>query len=785
MFNYYLKTIFRNLNKFKTISIINVAGLAIGMTICILILLYIHDEFSYDTFHEKGDNIYRIVSKHPFTAPQLAKLLKDNFPEVKESTRILINDKVNIKYHEKQYNETEFAMVDPGFFKIFSFNLKRGDPETALKKPFSIVISEKATKKYFNNEDPIGKMLKIDTKQNFTVTGIFEDMPHNSHFHFSLLASLADEQKLFGELANNWGWENFITYLLFDKKISTPAFAKKSSALIAEHRKRRPDEKPVNYSLQPLKDIHLYSAYMENDISPQGNITYIFILSAISLLILLIACANYINLLTANASARMNEVGIKKTVGATGKQLTRQFILESAVIVLIALVFSLILVELSRPAFNYLTEKNFTASSMINGTIILGIVGIVFFTGLVSGIYPATILSSQQPAKIIQSSRNSKKSSPLLRKTLVGFQFTISITLIIVIMLMLGQLNFLRNKPLGFKKDNVIIAEVENFSDISKFHSLKNTLLQNPAVTMVSSASRIPSDTWTNYGGFMPEGQSKSITMPIGHINFDYFKILDIKPIQGRLFSEKYAADADEAIILNESAVKKLGISQSPLDTSITITWPKSRRKVIGVVKDFHLESMHNEINPTAFVISPAETWKLMVKINSTANSKIINQIVDSCKTVYPEWVFEFRFLDDRIEALYSKERKTFSIMEYFTFIAILLAGLGIYGLASFSTSRRLKEVGIRRIHGASKFSISILLSKEFIRGVIIAFIIACPIAYYAISRWLEKFVYRTEISWLTFAVSGLIALATALLAVSWHTFRAARINPVKTLHHE
>jgi putative ABC transport system permease protein len=785
MFKYYLRTAFRNLKRFKTISIINITGLTIGITVCTLLLLYIQDELSFDNFHPDGDNIYRILRENPYTAPPLSKLVKDNFPEVLETTRILPRDDIHVQHGERKYNEKKVAYVDPNFFKVFSFKLKRGDPKTALKRPFSIVITEKIARKYFDEENPIGKTLRIGLEIDYEVTGILEEMPQNSHFRYSLIASLVKIEKVVGELIHSWEWQNFITYLRVGDNFSKADFEKKCTDLIARHRKSQPGDKKIIYSLQSLKDIHLYSSHMNNDIAPQGNITYVLILSAIGILILLIACSNYINLLTANAASRMNEVGIRKVVGATGGQLTGQFVFESFLVVVIAFLLSLILVGVFLPGFNTLTGKHFSSTILLNGNIAAGIAGIFFLTSLVAGLYPAFALSALHPVKIIKGSRASSTDKPGLRKILVGFQFTISIVLIICAMLMLRQLDFLENKPLGFEKEYVAAAEVQAFTNLSKYRSLKSTLLRESNIISVTSASRIPSDTWTNYGGFLPEGQSDIITMPIGHVNFDYFETLGIKPVKGRLFTEKIRTDETEAIVLSESAVKKMGLSQSPLETSILVTWPKSQRRVIGVIKDLHLESLHEKINPVAFVISPAYCWKLVVKMKSTNLHETMKQLTRTCNAFYPDWIFEFKFLDDRIDSLYRSERRAFTMMGYFTLIAIFIASLGLFGLASFSTKRRRKEIGIRKIHGASEINIISMISMEFLKGVGIAFIIACPVAYYSMNRWLENFAYRADISWWIFAVSGMIAMGIALLTVSWQTWHAARTNPVDTLRCE
>ncbi len=787
MFKYYLKTAVRNLHKFKSISSINIIGLLVGMAVCILLMLYVQDELSFDRYHQHSDRIFRILENdRPYISPQVSEMVITNFPEIERSARILVRDQCMIQYKEKQFIEKQFSYADPNLFLIFSFKLKKGNPATVLKRPFSIVISEAIAYKYFGEKDPIGKVLRLENKHDYTITGLMEEIPHNSHFRYNILATLAGSDQVFGsDWVSHWGWRNFITYLLVQENFSQTSFGKKLSPLVAENRTFIEGESPSVYTLQALKDIHLYSGFIDNDIQVQGNISYVLIFSGIGVLILLIACFNYINLLTANAATRAKEVGIKKVVGSTRNQLVRQFIGESIVVLMIALCLAIVLVYLCLPLFNTLTSKSLSLAVLFSSRMVLSILGILVFTGLLSGFYPAFVLSSFQPVKTLKGIKSSGHTKWNLGRVIVGGQFTISIILIICALFMARQLRFLQTEKLGYNKEHIIVTEIHDTEESHKYELLKNALLQNSNVTSVTAASRIPSDELNNWGGFRLPGQSEWINMPIAHVNFDYFKTFGISTGQGRLFSSQMETDEAQTLILNEMALKRLGLDQGAIGKSIQITWPSSNRTVIGVVKDFHFESLYNPILPVAFVISPAQCWKMAVKVRTAHLNETLMFIEKTWKVFYPEWVFEHQFVDERVRRYYEAEERTFQLMSYFTFLAIFVACLGLFGLVSLIIKRRFKEISIRKVLGASAAGIFAVLSGELLWMILLANLAAWPIAWYALNHWLQNFAYRTSLSWWIFIVAGISVLTIALLTMSWQTLRAARTNPVDSLRHE
>jgi putative ABC transport system permease protein len=787
MFKFYLKTAVRNLFKFKSISSINIIGLTVGMAVCILLLLYVQDELSFDRYHQHSDRIFRILENdRPYISPQVSEMIRINFPEIERSARILVRDQVTVQYKEKQFIENQFCYADPNLFSIFSFKLKKGNPATVLKRPFSIVISEAIAYKYFGEEDPIGKVLRLQNELDYTITGLMEEMPHNSHFRYNILATLAGSDQVFGSnMMSSWGFRNIITYLLVQDNFSQTSFETKLSAFIAENRDFDEGESPSIYTLQALKDIHLYSGFIDNDIQVQGNISYVLIFSGIGVLILLIACFNYVNLLTANANTRAKEVGIKKVVGSTRNQLIRQFIGESIVVLMIALCFAIVLSYLCLPIFNTLTGKSLSLAILFSRQMVLSSLGILIFTGLLSGFYPAFVLSSFQPVKIIKGIKSSGHTKFTLGRVIVGGQFTISIILIICALFMARQLRFLQSEKLGYNKELIIVTGIHDTEESHKYEILKNALLQNSNITSVTAASRIPSDDLNNWGGFQLPGQSEWISMPIAHVNFDYFKTFGISALQGRLFSSQMETDGDQALILNEMALKRLGLDQDVIGKPIQISWPNSNRRVIGIVRDFHLESLYKPIQPVAFVVFPAQCWKMAIKVRAAHLNETLVFIEKTWKVFYPEWVFEHQFVDERVRKYYKSEERIFQLMSYFTFLAIFVACLGLFGLVSFIIKRRFKEIAIRKVLGAPVASIFALLCGELLWGILLANLLAWPIAWYALNQWLQNFAYCTSLSWWIFFVAGMSVMTIALLTMSWQTLRAARTDPIDSLKYE
>jgi len=787
MFKNYLRTALRNIKRQPGFSFINISGFAIGLACVIMILLWVQNEWSYDRFHAHSDNIYRLCNpEHPYHAPQAAGILKENIPEIKDFARIRPGSECIVEYKEKKFIEKNIAHADAAFLKIFSFKFKLGDPESTLKEPFSLVISDKIAHKYFGNKDPLGKQLTINNSGHYTVTGVMEDMPQNSHFRFDAIATLSNADEVFGkDWMNNWGWENFLIYFEMQENFFPGEVAEKCNQLILEHRPSEAGDPPPDYSLQNLKDIHLFSSRFENDIQPQNSITYVLIFSAIGLLILLIACFNYVNLLTASAASRAKEIGIRKVVGAERSNLVFQFIGESYVILSAALVISLVLVKVMLPIFNSLSNKSLELSALFRMSTLLPILGIMIITAILSGSYPAFILSGIQPRKAMTASGHIRNSGFNARKICVGIQFTIVIILFCSGFLMFRQIHFLQRKEMGFDKNYTLVSEVNSFESEENYSSLKQEMLKESVVKSVTAASRVPSDPLNNWGGILVEGQSQKITLPFVHVHHDYFETLGITASQGRLFSKDIETDLQDAVILNTSAVKALGIQDDPIGQTVEITWPSSNRKVIGVIDDFHFESLYETMKPTVFV--PDFRWcrKLLVNLYPSNVQHTMDRLYGVCSRLYEDQIFEFHFLDEKLDSLYRSDRNTFRLLGYFTGLAVLIACMGLFGMATLMMRSRTKEIGIRKVLGAHITGIIILFSKDFSRWILLANLIAWPIAYYAMYRWLQNFAYRIDITIWPFLLAGLVSLVIALLTVSWQAVKVATTNPAESLRYE
>jgi putative ABC transport system permease protein len=781
MLKNYLNIIFKNFKKHKTYSLIIISSLSIGIAVSILLFLYVIEELSYDRYHEKADNVYRLCQEeHPYQAPGAGKLLADNLPEIKKYVRILPRDNILFQLDDQKYKEDFVAWTDAELFEIFSFEFINGNAQSSLQEPGTAVINDKIAHKYFGDENAIGKKFTVDGEYDYTVVGVIKNIPQNSHFTFDIFLTLADGDKLYGkDWMDSWGWLNFLVYFEMQDHFSQSNVNEKVTKIM-DSRKRSGDP-TVQFTIQNLKDIHLYSSHFLGDIQPQNSITYVLIFSAIGLLILLIACFNYINLFITNATTRVLEMGLRKTFGATRKQIAEQYILESIVVFLISFMIALIMINLSLPIFNEISGKALSFSNLLNPNMIISLIGILIILGVLAGLYPAIVLSSHNPVKVIKSSKNLGGSGFQMKKILLGVQFTIVIALIASATIMLRQISFLQKKELGFEKE-AVLTSIFDFGDEAKYNTLKQALLKQNFVTSISTASRIPSGSLSNYGPVLPEGQTEIILLPHVHVNFDYFKTLGIKPMQGRLFSEDFKTDITESIILNKSSVAFLGLEGDPLGQTIKCGWPKSTRKVVGIVDDIYFESLHIKIKPVVYVIDYSESYHLIVKLKSSDIYGSADAVADITQSIYPDEVIAFEFLDQILDSHYQKDSKTFQLMGFFAALAIFLACIGMFGMTSFMLVRRTKEIGIRKVNGASVGELMLMLNLDFVKWIFVAFVLAVPIAYYAMSKWLGSFAYKVELSWWIFAVAGLTALFIALITVSWQTYSAARRDPVLSL---
>ncbi|NIO48659.1 MAG: FtsX-like permease family protein [Candidatus Aminicenantes bacterium] len=791
MFWNYLKVTWRNIKRYKGYSFINIIGLAVGLACCILILLWVQDELSYDRFHSKADDLYRAVKEYhktepathywPVSAP-LAPALKENYPEIIKAARFThLRRGQLVKYGEKSLLETQICLTDPDFFEMFTFPLLQGDPASVLSNPNSLVISEEMATKYFGSENPLGKTLNINNEYDFTVTGIMKNVPHNSHLKFDFLVPfirIEDFEKEWAVL-DNWTLSGFATYVLLKKNTSLQELNHKIKDFILKHVAQSKD---LLY-LQPLKDIHLYSSHIQFGIEGQGNIKYVYIFSVVAFFVLIIACINFMNLATARSSNRAKEVGLRKVVGARRPQLMGQFFYESVLMALLSLILAVVLVELFLPAFRDLSGKPLDLGFSSNINVLLAIVVMTLITGFLSGTYPALFLSSLRPVKVLKGRLKTEGRGYLFRKILVVSQFSLSILLIICTILVSIQVDYMRNRKLGLDKEQVVYLPIRS-EQVGKYDSLKIELLKRAGIRNVAASSNIPTYgviltlDYITWEGKDPEDTKVFHATSTG---YDFIETLNMEIIQGRSFSEEYPAD-ENAVVINETAQKLIGM-ENPVGKRLML--PDSELPIIGIVKDYHFRSLHSEIEPLLLINAPSLYRYILIKLDSGDIPSTLANIESTWKTFFPDTPFEYHFLDEAYGKLYRTEQQMGTLFNYFTGLAILISCLGLFGLASFMAEKRTKEIGIRKVLGAPVSGVVILLNKEFIKWVLIANIFAWPVAYYAMSKWLQGFAYRTKIEVWSFALAALIALAIAVVTVSYKSIKAATANPVESLRYE
>jgi len=777
MLNNYLKIAVRNIKKYKAYSAINILGLAVGMACCILILLWVQDELSYDGFHENGKNIYRIiptVSGEVWTSSPWALLenLKRDYPEIERGS--WFHDiGVSTTYEEKTFRES-IALVAPDFLEMFTFPFITGNPQTALRDINSIVISERTALKYFGNEDPIGKTIRLENQTDLAVVGIMENVPTNSHMQFDLLAR--PEVFVGKERMQSWSMD-CPSYVLLSEGANFKEVVSKISDSIDRYDKREIYDCTVG--LQPLDKIHLYS------FSGTDPILYVYIFIAVAILVLLIASINFMNLSTARSALRTKEIGIRKVIGAKRSDVIKQFFSESVILSFIALAAAVLLVLLLLPPFNTITEKQLEFDIFFcDVNIGLGILLIALVTGVLSGIYPALFLSSFQAASILKSRIVKGGRGNSFRRSLIIFQFSAAVCLIISTAVILKQINYIRTKNLGFNRDNIVIVNLDD-ELLSQYETLKQELLTYENIVNVSAACNLPLNT-TNNDNVRWEGMEsdKRIMFNFVSVDYDYFETLEMEMSYGRSFSKEHPTDADNYII-NETALKMTGY-ENPIGRSFTV-W-KGEGTIIGVVKDFHGTSLHNQIKPTFFMMQEYEVLpkrRMIIRLNSNHIPASIDYIKDRAIQLSPDFIFNFRFLDDYFNQVYTNEQNMQKLIEYFTILAIFISCLGLIGLASFMAEQRTKEIAIRKVLGAKTLGVIIKLSKEFVILVLTANVFAWPIAYYFMNGWIKSFSYRTNIGILVFVLSAVSAIGIALLTVSFQAFKAANANPVDCLKHE
>ena len=786
----YLKIALRMFKRQKGYSFINIAGLALGMAACILILLWVQDELSFDRFHKQADNIYRINvqmgDRLYASAPSpLAPYLKEELPEVLDSVRVMIPGDRFIKFDKGIFNESGFTYADPSFFKIFSFPLLFGDSETVLKEPYSIVISEDINRKYFGESNPIGNILSLDssysnqeTKVDYKISGVMKDMPGNSHLQLDFIAS----ETTYGSESDNWRAPSYYTYIILKEGTDIAEFDAKIKDFIQSH----DSSSRFTLSVQPLTDIYFDSNISAYD-GPSGEIKYIYIFSLIAFFILIIACINFMNLAMARSSIRAREIGIRKVVGAQRHTLIKQFMAESLVMSSISLALALMLVGLLLPAFNDLSSKDLSLNFIGNHSSWLGFVGIALFAGIFSGVYPALFLSSFQPIKTLTGRLFSGNAKSHFREILVVTQFSLSVFLIIATMVIGKQVKFIHNKDLGYVKDQIVTIEGQYLINVP-FNTIKSELLENPNILGVTAAFQPPIDIRSSASssnlGWQDIDRQTQARMNYLDVEYDFIDVFNIKILQGRNFSHEISTDKGAAFIVNQEAARMMG-PDSPLGKDFYLY--RNRGTVIGLVQNFHFRSLHFKIEPLVLRIADMEGLyhHIFIKIDSTDIQTAISYIRNTFDKFNPGYSFEYSFLDDAFNNLYQGEGRINTLFNYFTALAIFISCLGLFGLTAFLAEQRTKEIGIRKILGASVPNIIGLFSRKFIVLVALANIIAWPFSFYIMSSWLNKFAYKISMNVWVFLLSGLAALVIALLTVSTQAFRAAVSNPINSLRNE
>ena len=804
MLKNFFKIALRNLLKFKAYSFINIFGLAIGIAACIMILLFINDELSYDRNNEKAEQIYRVhtvaslagnESNLAVSPAPLGETLVRDYPEVIQYTRLMPNRTMLIRYKDNVFNEANFYWADSTIFDVFTIPFIQGDPKTALAQPHSIVLTEKLAKKYFGNEDPMDKIMNFEDGTPYTVKGVVKDCPHNVHFHYDMFASMASLG--LGDTPF-WVANNFHTYILLKKGVPGSELAAKLPAFVEKYagpqlrdlfqtsyEEIKKSGSRYEFHMQPLTDIHLTS-HLDYELEPNSDIKYVYIFSVIAVFLLLIACINFMNLSTARSMLRAKEVGIRKVLGSNKSQLIKQFLTESILMTFIAVVVAIALVEIFLPSFNSLAGKELHTAYFNNFFAIPALLIAIIVVGLIAGSYPAFFLSSFKPVTVLKGKLNGGGGS-WLRSGLVVFQFAISIVLFIGTFIVYGQLRYVQEKNLGFDKDHVLVI-TRAWALENQTQTFKDELKKNSHIISASNTGSLPGKAF-GQTVFRPEGtqSSQQYILSVMATDYDFAETLKLNLLQGRYFSKDFAADS-QVVVLNESAVKHLGL-QNPVGKRVVLPGRTPEQNVfytvIGVIKDFHFESLHQKIRPLAIFLERGQTAFLPVRLSSGDVSESVSFIESEWKKFVPNKPFEYFFLDDDFNNLYEAEQKTGEIFTVFSVLAIFIACLGLFGLAAFTAERRTKEIGIRKVLGSSISGIVVLLSRDFTKWVLLANVIAWPLAYYFMGAWLQNFAYRIDPGLGIFLMAAIAAFIIALFTVSFQAVKVAIANPIKALRSE
>ncbi len=800
MFKNYLKIAWRNVIKNKGYAAINIGGLAIGLACCLMITLYVKNEYSFDRYHEKGDHIYRVV--HHRNSDDLAdswiwgnapvgKALKEDFPEVIEKVQFSGRSDILLKHGENAFQEGDTFYADPSVFSVFSWPLVSGDTATALEVPYSIVLTETAAKKYFGNEDPLGKSIEgTGGRANdgtYTVTGIMKDIPANSHFRFDVLMSMSSFEQTRPGVFDAWGYVDFYTYFLVADNFDPIAFQEKVPAFLDRH--IDPADREAYYydiSFESLNEVYLQSKAARQP-GVTGSLTNIYIFILIGIFILIVASINFMNLATARSLERAKEVGIRKVIGADRKRLIYQFLGESLILVLIASILGLLIAFYTLPWIGDITGKNLVRADLVKPSILFLFLGMAAVTGLISGSYPAFVLSSFKPARVLKGVFKTSHHGANLRKGLVVFQFSLSIALIASTVLVYHQLDFMKSKDLGFDREQQMILDF-NWDGyvLGNVERIKKDFLDHPDVTSVSVSRTVPGTHFPAAGTEIEtyEGPMEHFEPFIFEVDANFITHFDMKLVAGRSFSPDFPADSISSLVINEAAARDFGYSDPEAILGKKFEQWGRTGTIIGVVEDFNYLSLHQQVAPLTIRQVPYGRY-ISLKLNSNDYQRTISEIERKWKEIIPHRPFLFGFLDESFNEQYAADTRFTQLFTLFSFLAIFIACLGLLGLATNSAMQRTREIGIRKVLGAKVSSIITLLSTDFLKLVFTAIIIAIPFSWFAMTKWLEDFAYSVEIKWWVFGIAGVIAIVIATLTISFHAIKAAVANPVNSLRRE
>lgn len=803
MFKNYFKVTYRNLNRQKVYSLLNLSGLAIGLACSILIFLYINDELSYDRFHSKSDRIYRVLehfesegngehsASQPF--PVGPTLLSEYEGTVTQSVRLFNFQSPSLalanKESDEAFNESHVFFADSTFLDVFDFELIAGNRKTALDDPNTMLITKSMAKKYFPSEDPLGKFLELQGTQNLEVVGVLEDSPKNSHFQFDFIVSFSSLKAWYrGNYPNSWYWNPCWTYIVLNDKSSEKLIESQFPNFVDKY---FPDfiKEDVTLELQPITDIHLHSK-LDYEIEANSNVDSVYIFGLVAFFVLIIAAINFINLSTARATKRAKEVGVRKSLGSSRSQLIKQYIFESTFLTYLAMIIALIIVAASLPAFNGITEKSVGLAVLAEPYVILGLFSVALVIGLLSGFYPAFVLSSFDPILVLKNA-HLKTSGLNFRKVLVAVQFTVSISLIIGTIVAINQLQFLQNKDVGFQQENILMVPVIRSPMGRHYETFKTNALKSPHVKSMTAVEEIVGAKH-QVGNYQFEGMEKSKPFARFNLRHDFTKTFEIPMVAGRDYDQTIQTDDSLALVVNETMVKSMGWG-TPEEAIGKRYYFRGQLvgRIVGVAKDYNIVSKHSPIVPVVLTLNTRPgAFNLFikyvaVKVDSGNLEASVADLQSAWKDVLPNMPFDYFFLDDRLNDSYKSEKKLSTVTIIFSVLTILVACLGLFGLATFSVEQRQKEIGIRKVLGISMPEILMLLSKEFLVLILISFLIAVPLSYYLTSEWLNGFSYRIGLEIWPFITAGSLTFIVAFLTVTHHSLKASTINPVETLKNE